>query len=283
MKQKLKTIGIILLSMIGMIILFIGVVGIGNYFQSIGQKIIGNLFMILFPILTYLSVKTFNKKINNLNSSSYGFHFKNFGKNILLGIGLAILIVAFGLVISNLFFGIPIRFATLKDGFEKPLLGLITSLLIIGVWEEFYFRGLVFNILLKNNFGFHLSALISAILFSIIHWSSFDMSETSWLWYIGIVFIGYILVYLYTITNSIWSVVSFHFIWNFLATLLDDKENELGLVEIPNYVEYSKMLDNIIVITLGILLIFIIFIARRSAILEKIKTYRIQITTANIV
>ena len=76
MKQKLKTIGIILLSMIGMIILFIGVVGIGNYFQSIGQKIIGNLFMILFPILTYLSVKTFNKKINNLNSSSYGFHFK---------------------------------------------------------------------------------------------------------------------------------------------------------------------------------------------------------------
>lgn len=267
--------------MIGMIILFITVVGIANYFQNIGQKLVGNIFIFLFILLTYIYVKIFNKKINQLNPESYGFNFKNFGKNVLLGFVLAVLIITIALIIASTFFDIPIEFGGLKKGFSKPLFDLIMTVAFIGIWEELYFRGLVYNTFLRHKFGFHFSALISSIIFSIIHWSSFDMSETSWLWYIGVLFIDYILAFIYTITNSIWSVVSFHFIWNFMARLLDNQENEIVLYEIPNYAEHSKSLYNIMVMILGLVLMIILFLTRKKTVLERINSYISQITTAN--
>lgn len=234
MKNKLKTFGIILLSMVGLIFQFITIIGIGNYFQGIDQKLIGNIFMVLFPMGVYFAVKIFNRKVNGLHIEKYGFGLKEFIFNFFSGICLAIGIMSLVLLITKLIFGIDIGFIGLKNDFQEPLLSLVLTLLIVGVWEEFYFRGLVFNTFLKNHFGFHLSAFISSVLFSIIHWSSFDMTETSWFWYLGIVFIGYILVYIYVYTSSIWSVVSFHFTWNLIATLMDDSENEIGLFEVLN-------------------------------------------------
>ena len=283
MKNKLKTFGIILLSFIGLILLFLALVGTGNYFQGIDQSLIGNLFMGFFPIAIYFAVKIFNRKVNGLNSKQYGFGFKEFIFNSFLGFGLAIGITSLVLLIAELIFGIDIGFSGLKNDFQKPLLSLLLTLSIVGIWEEFYFRGLVFNTLLKNHFGFHLSAFISSILFSIIHWSSFDLTQTSWLWYIGIVFIGYIFVYVYVYTGSIWSVVSFHFVWDFIATLMDNRENEIGLFEVSNYIEHSKIIDNISVVCLGILLFFIVILDKRIGGAKRIKSYIDQVTTADTV
>lgn len=283
MKNKLKTSGIIILSMVGMILLFIAIIGIGNYFQGIDQKIIGNLFMGLFPMAVYFAVKIFNSKVNGLNNKKFGFGFKEFIFNYFSGIGLAIGIMSLVFLIAKLMFGIDFVFSGLKNDFQEPLLSLLLTLLIVGVWEEFYFRGLVFNTLLKNNFGFHLSAFISSVLFSIIHWSSFDMTETSWLWYIGIVFIGYILVYIYVYSGSIWSVVSFHFVWNFIAILMDNSENEIGLFEVSNYLEHSKLIDNITVVCLGILLFTILILDKRIGGSKRIKSYIDEVTAADTV
>lgn len=279
MKTKLQTFGTILLSMVGMTLLFILIVGIGNYFQGIGQKTIGNVFMAIFPIATYFVVTLFNRKINKLNDNQCGFGFKHFISNFFLGIGLALVTLLVILLITKAFIDIDIELSGLKNDFQTPLVSLLTTLFIVGVWEEFYFRGLVFNTLLKGNFGFHLSALISSILFSVIHWSSFDMAETSWFWYLGIVFMGYILVYIYVLTDSIWSVVSFHFFWNFIATLLDGNENEIGLIKVSNYLEYSKSIDNVTVICLGIFLLVILVLAKTKAGNGRIKSYRNKITT----
>lgn len=281
MKNKLKTFGRVILSMVGMILLFIIMVGIGNYFQRNGQKSIGNIFMILFPFVTYFAVKLYNRKINGLYSKHYGFGFKGFIANFFLGIGLALAVSSLVLLIAKVFIGIDFEFSGLKSDFQEPLMSLLTTLLIVGVWEEFYFRGLVFNTFLKSNFSFHLSAIISSLLFSVIHWSSFDMAETSIFWYLGVVFIGYILIYIYVYTNSIWSVVSFHFIWNFIATLMDGTENEIGLFEVSNYLEHSKSMDNIAVICLGILLLIIWALEKREVSNRRIKSYVDKITTAN--
>ncbi len=281
MNQKFKTLRIILLSIGIMILLFAVFIGIGSYFQSIGQKVVGNTCIVLFLFVTFMAVKIFNKKVNQLNPGSYGFHFNNFVINILIGFSLAIIITVITLIAAKLLFGIPVEFLAIKPGFEKPLFLLIISTIGIGLWEEFYFRGLIYNTLLKNTFGFHISAFISAILFSIIHWSSFDMSETSLLWYLGIVFIGYILAFIYTISDSIWSVVSFHFIWNSLARFLDNQENEIGLFEIPNYSEYSKTMDIIMVIVLGLVLLLILFLTRVKTVSDRINSYIIQINSAN--
>ena len=283
MKNKLKTFGIILLSMVGLTLLFITIIGIGNYFQGIDQKLIGNIFMVLFPMGVYFAVKIFNRKVNGLHSEKYGFGFKEFIFNFFSGICLAIGIMSLVLLITKLIFGIDIEFIGLKHDFQEPLLSLVLTLLIVGVWEEFYFRGLVFNTFLKNHFGFHLSAFISSVLFSIIHWSSFDMTETSWFWYLGIVFIGYILVYIYVYTRSIWSVVSFHFVWNLIATLMDNSENEIGLFEVSNYIEHSKIIDNITVFCLGIFLFLIVVLDKRIGGAKRIKLYIDEVTNAKTV
>lgn len=281
MKNKIKKLGIVFLSMIGMIVLFITLVGIGNYFQSIDLHILGNIFMLLFPVAVYFAVKIFNKRINKLNSKTYGFGFNKFASTFLLGVGLALALQTFVLLISNLFFGVEIEFNGFKNDFEKPLLNLLTTLILVGIWEEFYFRGLVFNTFLKTSFGFHLSALISSLLFSIVHWFSFDMAETSWLWYLGIVFIGYLLVFIYSYTKSIWSVVSFHFIWNFITMLMDNRENEIGLFEVSNYIEHSKKIDDITVICLGFILGIIFFLSRKGRFHHKINAFENLITTNN--
>jgi membrane protease YdiL (CAAX protease family) len=276
MKNKIKTIGIILLSLLGMLLLFIGVVGLGNVLQNNGQKLIGSLFMLLFPILIFIGVKIFNKKVNKLSLADYGFGIKKFVENFSIGIVIALTILALSFVVATNFFGLSFEFVSLKPNFANSLLEVTLSLLIIGGWEEFYFRGLVYITLIKNKFGFHLSAFISSIVFSIVHWVSFDMNETSYFWYIGIVFTGYILVYIYTITKSIWSAFSFHFIWNFIATLLDDKENKIGLFVMSNYTENSKQIDNIIVVVLGIFLLTLILIVEKSDLKNKIKTFEIE-------
>lgn len=267
--------------MLGMIILFIVFAGIGNFFQDRGQKTAGNIFIILFVFLTYYAVVFFNRKVNQLSPDCYGFHFRYFGRNLLVGIVLALLLTSFALVFATAFYDIPIVFDGLKKGFVKPLYELILTVTLIGFWEEFFFRGLIYNTLLRNNFGFHLSALISSVLFSILHWSSYDMTQTSWFWYIGIVFIGYLLAFIYTITGSIWSVASFHFMWNFVAALSIDQENEIGLIKFSNYTEYSKTFDNIVVVILGIALVIMLLLSRQKLILDKVNLYVIKITTAN--
>ena len=264
-----------------MIVLFITLVGIGNYFQSIDLHIVGNIFMLLFPVAVYFAVKIFNKRINKLNSKTYGFGFNKFASTFLLGVGLALALQTFVLLISNLFFGVEIEFNGFKNDFEKPLLNLLTSLILVGIWEEFYFRGLVFNTFLKTSFGFHVSALISSLLFSIVHWFSFDMAESSWLWYLGIVFLGYLIVFIYTYTKSIWSVVSFHFIWNFMTYLMDNRENEIGLFEVSNYIEHSKKIDDITVICLLLILGIVFFLTRKGRFYDKINAFENLITTNN--
>ncbi|PIE99590.1 MAG: hypothetical protein CR961_00235 [Polaribacter sp.] len=272
-KNKLKALGTVLISTIIMIISFISFVIIANYFKQNISKLAGNIIFLVFPIATYFGVKFFNNKVNNLNPENYGFEFKKIIKNSFLGISLALFTITTAIILINIFLDVEINFSGLKDNFHKPLLSLVLTLIIVGVWEEFYFRGLVFNHLLKNNFNFHSSALISSILFSVVHWSSFDMTETSWLWYIGIVVIGYILVYIYTYTKSIWSVVSFHFLWNFMATLLDDKENKIGLIEIVNYKQNAIMIDNIMVICLSSILLAILIFNTKKHHSNKIKSY----------
>lgn len=274
MKNRIKTIGIILLSLLGVLLLFVGVVGIGNILQNNGLNLIGSLLMLLFPILTFIGVIIFNKKVNKLCLADYGFGVKRFYKNFSIGIAIALIILLLSFVVATIFLDVSFEFVQLKTNFAISLFELTLALLIVGGWEEFCFRGLVYITLIKSKFGFHLSAFISSILFSIVHWASFDMDETSYFWYVGIVFLGYILVYIYTFTQSIWSAFSFHFIWNFITTLLDEKENEIGLFVLSDYADYSKQIDNIMVAVLGIILLTFILIAEKLDLKSKFKSLK---------
>jgi len=264
MKYKIFIIGKILLSAIGVMTLFAAIIGLGNYLQSINYKYIGNFFMMLFPVSVYGYVGYLNKKINKLSLADYGFTAHRLIQNLGLGFIVSTVIMGAVLLASGPILGSTVEFMPLKENFLSPLISLAAMAIIVGVWEEFYFRGFVFNTLVNAKFGFHISALVSSLLFSILHWTSFDMDETSWLWYIGIVLIGYILVVIYTLSKSIWSVVAFHFLWNFYATLLDSEENEIGLSSIKNYAGGSKSIDNLTVIILATALALLLLFSHRK-------------------
>lgn len=259
MKPKLKTLAVILLATIGMIILFIIIVGGANYFQKNINKSFGNFIMTLFPVFTFFYALIFNKKYNHLSGKTIGFYPSKLIKNIAIGITLVFVFNLIAFAIASSLFGVHLESIPLKPNFGKPLLTLFMTCIMIGIWEEFYFRGLVFNTLLKNNFGFHLSAFISALLFSIVHWSSFDMAETSYFWYVGIVFMGYIFAIMYTYFNSIWAVVSFHFFWDVIAIFFSEPDNKIGFMAIKDYALVSKNIDNAEVLTLGIILALLLY------------------------
>jgi membrane protease YdiL (CAAX protease family) len=260
MKIKIKTLGVILLTTVGVGILVLIFTGIGSYAQKHLNELVGNAIMLLMPISVFLYVLIFNIKYNRLSGNIIGFYPHKFIKNIVLGITLAFVILLIAFLVASILFGVQFEFIAIKPDLVKSLLGLIMTNIIIGVWEESYFRGLVLNTLLKNNFGFHISLLISSLLFSILHWGSFNMTETSYFSYIGIVFFGYIFAILYIYFNSIWIVISLHFFWDVIARFISDpKDNKIGLMGIKDYTLNSKNVDNAEVLVLGVFLVLLLY------------------------
>ncbi|MDQ0065278.1 CPBP family intramembrane glutamic endopeptidase [Chryseobacterium lathyri] len=264
-KLKLKTLGVILLTTIGMLILFILIAGSSTYARNNISKWVGNIIVSLLPISVFFYVLIFNRKYNHLSGKAIGFYLHKFFKNIAIGITLAFVMMGVGILVASIVFGVQSEWVALKPNFGKTLFGIMATCVVVGFWEEFYFRGLVLNTLMKNNFGFHTSALISSILFSVVHWSSFDMEETSYFWYIGIVFFGYIFAIVYVYFKSIWVAVSLHFFWDVLAyTVLEDPENnKVGIMVIKDYALNAKYIDNALVLTLGVFLILALFIIKK--------------------
>lgn len=260
MKTKLKTLGVILLATVGVGILTLIVKGSGSYAQRHFNELAENLIMLLLPVSIFFYVLIFNKKYNGLSGDTIGFYPHKLLKNIVLGIALALVVLLIAFIVASVLFGVQFEFSAIKPNFGKPLLLLIMTNIIIGVWEESYCRGLVLNTLLKNNFGFHSSLLLSSLWFSFLHWGSFDMAETSYFSYIGIVFLGYIFALLYIYFNSIWIVASFHFFWDFISQFISDpNDNKIGLIGIRDYALNSKNVDNAEVLVLGVFLILLLY------------------------
>lgn len=230
---------------------------LSKYLKGLGYYFIGNVFSLSIVVVTIIGVVLFNRKYNGLKPKKYGFHFNRIWGHCLQAFSIVTLIIAIVLYVANTLFDIPIDWMWLHDNYGKPLILSLVATLAIAIWEEVFFRGLIFTTLYNNKFDFHQSALISSLLFSVLHWSSFDMQIISWFWYLGITIIGYILVLLYVHTNSIWTPIFFHFFWNFFVELMEDGENKIGLYSIPNYDQYGKSVDNIEVFFLGMALVAI--------------------------
>ena len=62
---------------------------------------------------------------------------------------------------------------------------------------------------------------------------------------------------------------------------MDNRENEIGLFEVSNYIEHSKKIDDIAVICLGIILGIIFFLSKKRRFHHKINAFENLITTDN--
>jgi membrane protease YdiL (CAAX protease family) len=128
--------------------------------------------------------------------------------------------------------------------------GLIVNLFIIGllaaVGEELLFRGVILRLLadwLKNQ---HLAILLSAILFSALHFQFFGFLPRTAL---GIIF-GYV----YFWTGSLWIPIILHFIFNG-ATVLVAYLYQTGAISTD--IESFGMTDNLVIIIASFLFTFL--------------------------
>jgi len=228
-----------------------------------GYTIAAVALNIIFSVIVFLLVRWFNKKYNQLSPAQYGFGASRFLARFAVGASVACAIVTLVVLIA-VASGIPVVFYTLPTSMVLPLIQLLAVNWFVGVWEECFFRGLVLNTLLKANTRFYIAALITAIVFTGLHAFVYTGNETSSWWFVEIGLLAYVLLYLYVITQSIWTPIAFHFAWDCTWTILDDRENTIGLLRINDYAAHANYLDDVAIATLAITLIVLLIVERKT-------------------
>jgi len=129
-----------------------------------------------------------------------------------LGCGLMLLSLAFNLVFGLFLglFGLRIQpdLAPIFAQLSSPWLLLLGGAVVAPIVEEIFFRGFVFAGL-RPRYGWQRAAVVSSVLFALIH-----LIPTA---IIPIFILGYIFAYLYQRSNSIWPAILMHSATNALA------------------------------------------------------------------
>lgn len=149
------------------------------------------------------------KSLKNIGLSS-----NNMIKNIAYGLILCSVYYYFALGIEFIF-GYNLTFKLISN---LELLGLLTKFTIIAVGEEILFRGYLLRKLREYTKSYKKSVIIQAVLFAIIH--IVNPSYDSLMMFIYAFIIGIALGILSIKQESLWCVISFHTLFNFISSIL---------------------------------------------------------------
>jgi len=124
------------------------------------------------------------------------------------------------------------------------LINLAVMAIIPAVCEEFLFRGLLITWLKNRVHNIHIVIVISALLFSAIHFQFYGFVPR---FLLGLYF-GYLLIW----TESLWTCIIAHFINNGMAVIVSYLHNN-QLIE-TEYQHFGNVGDNYLLIGLSLLL-----------------------------
>ena len=145
------------------------------------------------------------------------------GKMILLGFGFLMLFYGFNICFNLLLAQFEVQggqdLSTLLEQPDTLLWAAVSAVLIAPIVEEVFFRGFLFAGF-REKYGWKKAALISAILFSLVH-----LTPTTVL---PIFILGYLFAYLYHKSGSLWLPILLHFAVNGFTFFL------LGIVYLLN-------------------------------------------------
>jgi membrane protease YdiL (CAAX protease family) len=91
------------------------------------------------------------------------------------------------------------------------VVGILLAVILIPIFEEIFFRGIIFNEL-RNRINPTASIIISSLIFALFHGNILQGIYTFML--------GVLLSLVYTWTRSIWSIITMHITYNFLGTIV---------------------------------------------------------------
>lgn len=84
--------------------------------------------------------------------------------------------------------------------------------ILVGFFEELFFRGYVMRSMAKNNNPTWLIYIVSAIIFSFVHLSNPNVAAIGLL---NIFFVGILFAYMFDKTGSLWLPIGYHITWNY--------------------------------------------------------------------
>ncbi|NQT46770.1 MAG: CPBP family intramembrane metalloprotease [Candidatus Omnitrophica bacterium] len=164
--------------------------------------------------------------------SKLGISFKNFFKNIFVGVlsYIAAVPILIGLLLLVIFVvklthyeppPQPILELLVKEESQKLFLYSIFFVAMIGpILEEIFFRGFMYTAI-KKRFGMWGALLITSFLFSALH--------ANWVGFLPIMALGMLLAYLYEKTGSLSASIAVHIMHNFGMSLFILFIRELGV------------------------------------------------------
>lgn len=103
---------------------------------------------------------------------------------------------------------------------SKPILMIITTVILAPILEEFVFRGIVFGWLYEYNR--YVAHIVTALLFAFVHvmMAIFSGNVSEWVQIFVYLFMAFPLSYLYEKSNNIFVPISTHMINNFISIVL---------------------------------------------------------------
>lgn len=174
--------------------------------ENFGFLWIKNLVSFFFPLSAGYLFKM-------LHFRYFQFHFSEH----IVGDNRVIKPLLYGLLLGGITFAIVLLISVIRHEiisfrppvFDNTFWGLFLSQIITCSWEELFFRGFLFLSLILQTKKFLLSAFISSILFSLLHYQTYSLIE-QWYIHIGIIATGIVLCYLYLLSKSLWVTIGMH-------------------------------------------------------------------------
>lgn len=160
-------------------------------------------------ILSFLLVFACRRLIDRRSFESLGFNRQHFYPDAVIGFAIGTFLISFGALVlyyMNSLKWTDIVYNPRDFFFSFILLGMIAAS------EELIFRGYVLRNLMKS-FNKWTALLVSALLFSIVHYSNLGIPV---LGLINTFLGGLVLGITYVITRSLWLPIFFHLSWNFI-------------------------------------------------------------------
>jgi|HigsolmetaAR202D_1030399.scaffolds.fasta_scaffold00684_5 membrane protease YdiL (CAAX protease family) len=180
---------------------------------------------VLLQNLAFIGVVLFRIRLmRHLPLTWLGLHFQKFGKMVLIGIGFGFAFIAMNVVTSwafDYFFDIRQNQADQFPIVQGDILGqalfFVAAAVIAPIGEEIFFRGYIFNAL-RQDLGPMFAIIMSAVIFSLVHFSSATEGVVALL--IPILFGGILLALANYLTDSLVPCIIAHAMNNGLSTMV---------------------------------------------------------------
>jgi len=161
---------------------------------------------------TFLIVWIFTRAVYKKTFMSLGFSFKGRAVDLVMGLLIGILVMAFSffLLLTMNQINIETTFFDLRE-----FAWLFLLFVIVAVVEEVLCRGFILGNLMVS-FRKYSALIVSALVFTILHAIN---PNVSWMGLFNLFLAGILLGLPYIYTQNLWLPISLHFSWNFFQSL----------------------------------------------------------------